>query len=84
MTRNENSKLYNSEENENEKINISFSPKTMKDIQYIFHNEKENMNIIDNDITKPKNIPEQIKDYYKIISIDNTFFATLFPPLFCC
>ena len=54
------------------KSNKSFSQKSWDELQEIFKMETEEMNLIQNDITKPKNNPEQIKDYYKVISIDNS------------
>ena len=54
------------------KTDKSFSQKTWDELQEIFQMEEERSNIIQNDITKPKNIPEQIKDYYKVISIDDS------------
>ena len=52
--------------------NKSFSQKTWDELQEIFQMEEEKSNIVQNDITKTKNIPEQIKDYYKVISIDDS------------
>ena len=51
----------------------SFSQKTWDELQEIFKMETEKMNLLQNEETKPKNIPEHIKDYYKIISVDDSF-----------
>ena len=61
---------------ESNKTNKSFSQKTWEELQEILKTEEEQMDIIQNDITKPKNMPEQIKDYYKVISIDNSYLPS--------
>ena len=58
------------------KSNKSFSQKTWDELQEIFMMESEKNKIMQNDETKPKNFPEQIKDYYKVISVDNSFLPS--------
>ena len=58
---------HSKESNEN---NCSSSQKAWNELEEIL--EGENMDLFQNEVTKPKNLPEQIKDYYKVISIDNT------------
>ena len=53
--------------------NKSFSPNTIEKFNEFFQSENKEYNLLQNDVTKPKNIPEQIKDYYKVISIDDSF-----------
>jgi len=57
---------HSKESNEN---NYSSSQKAWNELEEIL---TENMDLLQNEDTKPKNLPEQIKDYYKVISIDNT------------
>ena len=61
----------NKESKESVKSN-KFSQKTWDELQEIFQMEDEESNIIQNDLTKQKNFAEQIKDYYKVISIDDS------------
>ena len=58
---------HSKESNEN---NCSSSQKAWNELEEIL--EGENMDLFQNEVTKQKNLPEQIKDYYKVISIDNT------------
>ena len=52
--------------------NKSFSPKTLEQLQEFFQSENKEYNLLQNEVTKPKNVPEQIKDYYKVVSIDDS------------
>ena len=56
--------------------NKVFSPKTLEQLNLFFQSENKEYNLLQNDITKPKHMPEQIKDYYKIISIDDSLLPT--------
>ena len=56
--------------------NKSFSPKTLEKLNDFFQSENKEYNLLQNDITKPKNVPEQIKDYYKVIYIDDSFLPS--------
>ena len=56
--------------------NKSFSPKTLEQLKDFFQSENKEYNLLQNDITKPKNFPEQIKDYYKVISIDDSYLPS--------
>ena len=69
----ENRNASNSKESKESIIyNNSFSPKTWNEVEEIFKIEAEKMGIIQNEITKQKNILQQIRDYYKVISIDDS------------
>ena len=52
--------------------NKSFSPENFDNLLDFFQSENREYNLLQNEKTKPKNNPEQIKDYYKVISIDNS------------
>ena len=56
--------------------NKVFSPKTLEQLNLFFQSENKEYNLLQNDVTKPKHMPEQIKDYYKIISIDDSLLPT--------
>ena len=56
--------------------NKAFSPKTLDQIKDLFDSENKEYNLLQNEVTKPKNVPEQIKDYYKVISIDNSYMPS--------
>ena len=58
------------------KSNKSFTQKTWDELQEIFKIETEKMDLMQNELTKPKNMPEYINDYYKIISIDNSYLPS--------
>ena len=68
-------KNHNHSKSSQESINSnkSFSPNTIEKFNEFFQSENKEYNLLQNDVTKPKNIPEQIKDYYKVISIDDSF-----------
>ena len=65
-------KSNNSDSKKSKNSHKSFSQKSWNELEEIFAMEQSQMNILQNDITKQKNIPEQIRDYYKVISIDNS------------
>ena len=52
--------------------NKSLSPKTLEQLNEFFQSENKEYNLLQNEQTKPKNPPEQIKDYYKVVSIDDS------------
>ena len=56
--------------------NKSFSPKTLEQLQEFFQSENKEYNLLQNEVTKPKNVPEQIKDYYKVVSIDDSYLPS--------
>ena len=56
--------------------NKSFSPKTWDKLAELFQSENKEYNLLQNDVTKPKNIPEKIKDYYKVVSVDDSFLPS--------
>ena len=56
--------------------NKSFSPKTWDKLAEFFQSENKEYNLLQNDVTKPKNIPEKIKDYYKVVSVDDSFLPS--------
>ena len=81
MENNENNKKNRNISNskgskESIKSNTSFSPKTWNEVEEIFKIETEKMDLMQNELTKPKNMPEYINDYYKIISIDNSYLPS--------
>ena len=65
-------KSNNSDSKKSKNSHKSFSQKSWNELEEIFEMEPSQMNILQNDITKQKTIPEQIRDYYKVISIDNS------------
>ena len=56
--------------------NKSLSPQTLEQLNDIFQSENKEYNLLQNEATKPKNLPEQIKDYYKVVSIDDTYLPS--------
>ena len=81
MENNENNKKNRNISNskgskESIKSNTSFSPKTWNEVEEIFKKETEKMDTLQNEVTKQKSNPDQIRDYYKVISIDNTYLPS--------
>ena len=56
--------------------NKSFSKKSLDEVHEIFKMEIDEINLIQNDITKPRKLPDQIKDYFKVISIDESYLPS--------
>ena len=56
--------------------NKSFSPKTWEQLNEFFQSENKEYNLLQNEATKPKHTPEHLKDYYKVISIDDSFLPS--------
>ena len=56
--------------------NKSFSPKTWDKLAEFFQSENKEYNLLQNAVTKPQNIPEKIKDYYKVVSVDDSFLPS--------
>ena len=52
--------------------NKPLSPKTLEQMKELFQSENKEYNLLQNEVTKQKNPPEQIKDYYKVVSIDDS------------
>ena len=61
---------------ESQNSSKSFSEKAWDEVDKVLKMEIDENNLIQNDITKPKKFPEQIKDYFKVISICDSYLPS--------